>query len=793
MYRAFALLSCLVIVGCGGGGGSSDTGTATIVETIKLAGSVGDGPVVGATITAKDANGKVITSTTSNNSAAYEITVPSDTSFPVTITAIGGTDIVSGMAPDFTLVTVAMNKADLTSSTNTVNINPFSTFIVYMAQSMNGGLNTQNITSAKLALFDTFSFGLDASSIADPISTDIDDINIAGMVKASESMGEMIRRTRDAMISSGNNIDGDYVLTKLANDLADGKLDAIGSNTVSAVSATAKIVSAQVLLETILNRLKVNGALATSLLDSAILTSQPNSVMSTADVPLTSNVLAQTQTALAAVERFAPSTAVSNLASTVAGLSNNVTVADVNTVLAINSESILDAAINLAPLATSEELASINDDDANSTNATPIAPVIFSNPTLTAHEGVAYNYDVNASDANNGDSLTYTLTSAPAGMTINAINGIISWMPTASQVGSQSINVRVTDNGSPALSANQSFSINVTADKSTVIRINAGGGEYVDSKGQTWAADYGYNLGAQSTVTDTINGTVDDILYQSERWHSGWEDTETPELEYRFTLPSGNYAVKLHFAEINKYVNRNFDVEIEGKLTIDNLDIISEAGRYTAVIKNIVTTVNDGELNIRFPRNTQSPKISAIEILQAKNLSNATTTNTNPTTILVPEANLGAGTLSIIGEPSNGNTVVSGYSITYTPNGGFDGQDSIIYMFTDANGSVTISTIDITVTCNSCNKEAIIALSWQPNTEAISGYRIYYGPDAANVTELATDVTVNSGLIDPTAPQLKYAATSDLNFYPGEQLCFKIQAYKDNQNSALSGAICGTI
>jgi hypothetical protein len=84
-------------------------------------------------------------------------------------------------------------------------------------------------------------------------------------------------------------------------------------------------------------------------------------------------------------------------------------------------------------------------------------------------------------------------------------------------------------------------------------------------------------------------------------------------------------------------------------------------------------------------------------------------------------------------------------------------------------------------------------LSWQPNAEAVSGYRIYAGPDAANATELVTDATVNSGLLDPTAPQLEYAATSDLNFYPGEQVCFKVQAYTDTEVSAKSKAVCGVI
>jgi len=992
-YQATALLTCLIIAGCGGGGSNDTGGTNTnTLETVTLKGSVGDGPVVGATVTVKDANGALVTTTTSNNAAAYEIDVPGKTLFPVTITASGGTDIVSGTAPDFSMVTVALKKADLNSKKRTVNINPFSTFIVYMAQSMNGGLNEQNISSARQTLFDTFSFGLDPASIADPISTDIDDTNIAGVVKASESMGEMIRRTRDAMISSGSNVDGDYILNKLANDLADGKLDASGSNVVSAVSATAKVVSAQVLIETLRNQLKVNGTLATSLLDSAILTSRSTATMTTSDVTLTEKIISQTKTALEAVERFAPSTDISTLSTLVSGLSNTVTVSEVNSTLASDAESIITTAINLAPLATEEELTSINDDTNSTTpindpvapviNSSPVlmategevysydvnasdansgdtlnyslsnapagmsinastgsiswtpgnsqagsqnvtvtvtddsssalsanqgfsiavtainiipdntAPVISSSAVLTAIEGLAYSYDVNASDADSGDTLSYTLLTAPSGMMINTSTGLISWMPSSSHVGTQDVSVSVSDNGSPAFTANQAFSIAVTAanvapvitsnatlsakqgevysynvnatDENTgdiityslssaptgmsinasngvinwtpssshvgtqdvsvlvsdngtpslskahnftitvaanngvVIRVNAGGGNYTDSKGQSWVADYGYNIQGQSSRTDLISGTTDDALYQSEHWHSNWEDVNAAELEYNFSVPNGNYVVILHFAEITKYVNRTFDVEIEGSLKINNFDITQEVGRYTAVNKNFTTQVQDSILNIRFPRNTQSPKVSAIEILEINNKTSEAANDSTSISIQIPESNLSTNSsntnLSIIGHPANGSVSMTGNSsISYTANAGFSGQETIYYQYIDSNGTVYISTITIDVTCNTCLKESVIKLGWNPNPESISGYRVFYGPDANTATELAADIPLISGLIDPSSPFIYLNATQELNLYPGEQVCFKIQSYDESQSSDLSQAVCGII
>jgi len=91
------------------------------------------------------------------------------------------------------------------------------------------------------------------------------------------------------------------------------------------------------------------------------------------------------------------------------------------------------------------------------------APVITSTPVATGLEGVPYSYDMDATDANALDSLSYALTVAPAGMTIDSVTGLIDWTPTTAQVGGQLVEVTVTDDASPALSASQSFTVDVAA------------------------------------------------------------------------------------------------------------------------------------------------------------------------------------------------------------------------------------------------------------------------------------------------------------------------------------------
>lgn len=88
------------------------------------------------------------------------------------------------------------------------------------------------------------------------------------------------------------------------------------------------------------------------------------------------------------------------------------------------------------------------------------APVITSTPVTSATKNQAYTYDVNATDSD-GDTLIYSLTTTPSGMSINSSTGLITWTPTAT--GDYYVTVRVSDG---ALFDTQSFTITV-ADSGT--------------------------------------------------------------------------------------------------------------------------------------------------------------------------------------------------------------------------------------------------------------------------------------------------------------------------------------
>ncbi len=73
------------------------------------------------------------------------------------------------------------------------------------------------------------------------------------------------------------------------------------------------------------------------------------------------------------------------------------------------------------------------------------APVMVDISDCTTLEDAAFTQAVSASDSDAEDVLTYTLTTKPGTMSINASNGTISWIPANGDVGTHTVTVRVTD------------------------------------------------------------------------------------------------------------------------------------------------------------------------------------------------------------------------------------------------------------------------------------------------------------------------------------------------------------
>ncbi len=106
-----------------------------------------------------------------------------------------------------------------------------------------------------------------------------------------------------------------------------------------------------------------------------------------------------------------------------------------------------------------------NDGNADSNEATVSltitdvnAPTIVSTPPVGASPDFPYQYGALATDADFGDIFTWSLVDAPTNMTVDA-NGLVEWLPEASDLGAQRVHLVVTDTQGNA--DEQSFTIDV--------------------------------------------------------------------------------------------------------------------------------------------------------------------------------------------------------------------------------------------------------------------------------------------------------------------------------------------
>jgi hypothetical protein len=507
-------LASLSLAACGlGTAGNSAPGLAAdnaAGDNVVLAGSVGDGPVTGATIEVWSAQGKLLKTLTSDNTASFSSSLRVKGSFyPLLLKVKGGTDLVTGSAPDFQLMSVVTGR-----NLKQVNINPYSTLIVRLAQNLPGGLNPTTVITATAVVTGQLGYGLDPALMADPIGTTITDSNIANLVKSSETMGEMVRRTRDRIAQTGRKVNGDAVLAALAADLQDEKLDGVGAKeTDPQITLVAKIVTGQVLVESLSNTLKVHGIIATLVLDQAIVTTRPLIGVEglTGGVRATEGMLQQTLQALMVAGKLDSSVEVAALEQSVRAIAAGSLPAEIETVLPADASRALDNALSLALTANDSQTAALDAVVPDTTTTAPVtepvvtdtttttttttepvvtdtttttttttepvvtdtttttttttepvvtdtttpvtepvapvnhAPTISGTPAGSVDAGSGYSFQPVASDAD-GDALRFSISGRPTWAAFNTGTGLLSGTPGDSAVGSyNNIVVSVTD------------------------------------------------------------------------------------------------------------------------------------------------------------------------------------------------------------------------------------------------------------------------------------------------------------------------------------------------------------
>ncbi|PSR56261.1 hypothetical protein AHMF7605_23545 [Adhaeribacter arboris] len=241
------------------------------------------------------------------------------------------------------------------------------------------------------------------------------------------------------------------------------------------------------------------------------------------------------------------------------------------------------------------------------------APVLAEIGNKTTNVNQTLTFTANATDADVNQVKAYSLVDAPTDAVINASTGVFTWTPTTA--GTFTFTVRVTDNGSPALSDEKPVTVTVNTISAEAIRINAGGPAFNATNNRTFMADayYGGVDRVGAPVTVAIANTTDDALYQTYRSSTAFN--------YSIPVQNGTLNVVLHFAEVyfGAAGKRQFNVDMEGSRKLTNYDIYAKAGGIRkAIQETFQVTVTDGVLNIDFISGAVNlPALSAIEVLPA--------------------------------------------------------------------------------------------------------------------------------------------------------------------------------
>jgi hypothetical protein len=261
------------------------------------------------------------------------------------------------------------------------------------------------------------------------------------------------------------------VVLAIADDMSDGVLDGHGPDAANLrIAALAKVVSAQVLIESSSNNLQVDGVTATDALDNAILTTRPTAAGAalTDNVAINQEMLVQARTTLDTARVLAPSIELTTLSEILNRIQPGSLPSEIEPVLPGDSSQDLEPAIDFTASATEEQLALINTTPSPDPGGTgdPIGstnnpPSISGNPDASVDVGALYSFQPSASDPD-GDTLSFSIVNAPDWATFDVVSGVLSGTPTDVDAGVYSeIVVSVSDgNASDSLPA---FSITVNA------------------------------------------------------------------------------------------------------------------------------------------------------------------------------------------------------------------------------------------------------------------------------------------------------------------------------------------
>ena len=222
--------------------------------------------------------------------------------------------------------------------------------------------------------------------------------------------------------------------------------------------------------------------------------------------------------------------------------------------------------------------------ESNSTGNT----VTVTNPgNQTGTVGTAVSLQIQATDSASGQTLTYSATGLPAGLSISS-SGLITGTPTTA--GSNSVTVTAED--TTGASGSASFTWTINAASSCTSQQLLGNPDFETGSISPWTSSAG------------VLNNVDEGLPEWESdpyvaWLDGYGEAHTDTLAQKVAIPSGcTSAVFTYYVEVNSTVT-NPTKQAENNLV---LDILNSSGTVVQTV-TVATAANNGTKYVEYTTN----------------------------------------------------------------------------------------------------------------------------------------------------------------------------------------------
>jgi cysteine-rich repeat protein len=176
-------------------------------------------------------------------------------------------------------------------------------------------------------------------------------------------------------------------------------------------------------------------------------------------------------------------------------------------------------------------------------------------PPQTIGAGSTLTFTASATDPDAGQSVTYSLTGAPAGASIDPVSGVFTWTPTTAQVGSFNFWVKATDNGMPPAASSTPVTVTVTTPPPDLVETSVSTGTTAIAPGGTFqVTDTVANQGSKAgsfTIgfhlsTDSAYGGSDDVAMTAKRTVKSLSASTSSTGSTVVTVPAGTPVGSYH-------------------------------------------------------------------------------------------------------------------------------------------------------------------------------------------------------------------------------------------------------